>query len=134
MTYKVFFKQGRGSSWTVVILGKAPVMGGCPVDGHRVIKYGFRPAIVELGAVCLVVRVQRMRCTHCGRTFSITPAFVVPGQRLMAKTVRFVVEAHAKGQASLRKLADRVNRSVATVRRLLRTWGNRAPLLQDTCR
>ena len=103
---------------------EADLAGGtlaCPRCGGRLRPWSWAPTrrIRQLDGVVVSLRPRRARCTTCGGTHLLLPAWCLPRRADAIEVVGTALVAHAAGQGH-RRIAAELGRPVSTVRRWLR--------------
>lgn len=93
----------------------------CPRCSGRLRPWSWAPTrrICQLDGAVVALRPRRTRCTTCGSTHLLLPAWCLPRRADAIEVVGTALIAHAAGQGH-RRIAAELGRPVSTVRRWLR--------------
>ncbi|TVZ00186.1 hypothetical protein EAS64_25055 [Trebonia kvetii] len=98
----------------------------CPLCGGVLARWGHaRPRVLRGGQGPVRLRPRRARCSGCGSTHVLLPAFALLRRADLAEVIGAALAARALGKGA-RPIATASGRALATVRGWLRRFGARA--------
>jgi uncharacterized protein DUF6431 len=96
----------------------------CPhcAVADRLVGHGSYPRTVSAPARALAIRVRRLRCTACGRTVALLPAFCLPFRHYSTATMQTVLALRVEGPTSWSRIRRRFLPSDLPTTTTCREW------------